>query len=262
MILGYDRKIWKEFKIKAPVRMTLGKNYAHLLLSGCSGSGKSYCALWYLWQLLYHHESNVYIADYKAGEEYSFLEGSPSYASGENAFQILEDFYQFFSEVRKNRIRLKQNYTLFVEEYFGILTYAETVSKKKKTEILTQISELLAVGRGLGIKIIICVQRADSNNFHAGARDNFQCVVNLGRCSSEAFRMLGFNHELENNPTADFQVGEGLVLMDGQGSVREIKVPFITNGEILCRQLRHALDNQPDLPSLLRAVAEGKNPEQ
>ena len=76
------------------------KDKKWILVAGVSGSGKSLSARWYLWQLLHNRESLVYIADYKAGEEYEAFEGSPSYASGEKAFDMINDFYQFFTEVR------------------------------------------------------------------------------------------------------------------------------------------------------------------
>lgn len=84
----------------------------------------------------------------------------------------------------------------------------------------------------------------------------------MGRCSTEQFRMLGFNGELESNPTSRYGAGEALVLIDGQESIKEIKVPFIKNEEVLCDQIRHYLHHQPSLPKLIRAVAGGESTEQ
>ena len=72
--------------------------------------------------------------------------------------------------------------------------------------------------------------------------------------------MLGFSGELEENPTGRYQAGQALALIDGQDAVREILVPWIKNEEVMCRQIRKMLDNQTDLPSLLRAVAERRMP--
>ena len=262
MNLGYDLLDFSELGIKIPVQVKIGKNISSILIAGKSGSGKSLSVRWYIWQLLRERESLVYIADYKAGEEYEAFEGSPSYASGEKAFDMINDFYQFFTEVRNNKIRLKEHVTLFIEEWLGLLTYAENQSKKLKTELMAKIGEILAVGRGLNIGIMLCVQRADSSLFSSGAREQFQCVINFARCSSEAFRMLGFSGELESNPTSRYGAGEALVLIDGQESVKEIKVPFIKNEEVLCDQIRHHLHRQPSLPKLIRAVAGGESAEQ
>ena len=261
MILGYDRNDWERFSIKNPIQVKIGKNISSILIAGKSGSGKSLSVRWYIWQLLRERESLVSIADYKAGEELPF-EGLSSYASGEKAFDMINDFYQFFTEVRSRKLRLQQHYTLFIEEWFGLLTYAENQSKKLKTELMAKIGEILAVGRGLNIGVIVALQRADASLFNSGTREQFQCVCSFGRCSAEQFRMLGFNGELESNPTSRYGAGEALVLIDGQDAVREIKVPLIKNEETLCKQIRYYLDKQPTISDLIRAVAGGESTEQ
>lgn len=262
MIFGYDLEDWKQFQIKNQVEIVLPKKTSNILIAGKSGSGKSLSARWYLWQLLHNRESFVYIADYKAGEEYEAFEGSLSYASGEKAFDMINDFYQFFTEVRNKKLRLKEHVSLFIEEWFGLLTYAENQSKKLKTESMAKIGEILAVGRGLNIGVIVVLQRADASLFNSGTREQFQCVCSFGRCSAEQFRMLGFNGELESNPTSQYGAGEALVLIDGQDAVREIKVPLIKNEETLCQQIRYYLDKQPTITDLIRAVAGGESTEQ
>lgn len=258
MILGYRKKDYMNYDgLKVPVKISLPKKDSNILIAGKSGSGKSLTARWYLYQMLSNKESFTVIADYKGGEEYEMFEGSNSYASGSDAIQMIDDFYDFFTEIRKKKVRLKHHYTLFIEEYFGLLTYAETQSKKLKTELMSKIGELLAVSRGLNLGIVLCIQRADSSNFSAGSREQFQVVLSFGRCSAEQFRMLGFSNELEENPTSVYKPGQGLVLIDGQDSVQEILAPLIRNPDDMCRGIRSYLDRQPDIPSLTRAVAEG-----
>lgn len=259
MMVGYDQKDFQEFGVKNPVNIVLPKKTSSILVAGCSGSGKSLSMLFYIWQVLKSRESYVFISDYKGGEEYESFEGSSSYASGEDAFQMIDVYYEFFQEIRKNRIRLKQHYMLVLEEWFGLLTYAENQSKKRKAELMAKVGEILAVGRGLNIGIMLCVQRADASHFNAGTRDQFQAVICFGRCSAEQFRMLGFHAELESNPSTNYKAGEALVLIDGQDSVREIIVPFIENRDVLCKQVRHYLDKQPTIAELIQAVAEGES---
>jgi len=247
MILGYRMSDYQEYGLKVPVSIILAKQTSSILIAGKSGSGKSLSARWYLWQMLSSGESTVYISDYKAGEEYEPFEGLSAYASGSDAIQMIFDYYDFFTEIRSKRIRLEKHYTLFIEEYFGLLTYAETQSKKLKTEIMSKVGELLAVSRGLNMGIILCVQRADATNFASGSREQFQAVLSFGRCSAEQFRMLGFSGELEENPTGSYKAGQALALIDGQESVQEIIVPLIKNPDIMCRDLRFYLSHQPDL---------------
>lgn len=259
MVLGYLRQDYENCRLKIPLSITMAKKTSNILIAGKSGSGKSLSSRWYLWNMLHTAESKVYISDYKGGEEYEAFEGSPSYASGEEAIDMINDFYAFFVEIRNKGIRLRHHYTLFIEEYFGVLTYAETKSKKLKTEIMAKVGELLAVSRGLNIGIIICIQRADASNFSSGSREQFQCILSFGRCSAEQFRMLGFSGEMDENPTASYRSGQALALIDGQESIHEIIVPLIKNPNVLCQGIRNYLDRQDDIISLTHAIAKGKS---
>ncbi len=257
MVTGYLREEYSLHGIRVPITITLSRKISSILIAGKSGSGKSLAARWYLWNMLHTGESLCYIADYKGGEEYEAFEGSPSYASGEDALKMVNDFYDFFKTVRSSRIQLRKHYTLFIEEWFGLLTYAETKSKSLKAELMSKVGEMLAVSRGLDIGLLICVQRADVALFSNGAREQFQCVISFGRCSAEQFRMLGFSSEIEENPTGTYKPGEALVLIDSQESVQEMIVPLIKNPETLCRRIRSYLDCQLNICSLTRAIAEG-----
>lgn len=257
MKLGYLMEEYQNAGIKIPLNIRLAKKTSSILIAGKSGSGKSLSARWYIGNLLATGESAVYIADYKGGEEYEALEGSSSYASGSDAVTLIQDFYDFFVYVRENKIKLEKHYTLFIEEWFGLLTYAETQSKKLKTELQAKIGELLAVSRGLNMGVFICVQRADAHLFDSGSREQFQCVVSFGRCSAEQFRMLGFSGELEENPTSSYRPGQALALIDGQDGVQEIIVPRIRNPDALNREIRRKLDRQAELAALIAGTAEG-----
>lgn len=258
MILGYSRSDYTEFGLKLPRRLILGDAVAHLLIAGKSGSGKSLSLRWYLWQLLHNRESVIYVADYKGGREYETFEGSPSYASGAAAFEMIEAYYQFFTAIRDQRIRLRQHYTLVIEEWLGLLTYAETQSKKLKADLMAKIGEILAVGRGLNIGIILCVQRADASLFSNGAREQFQAVIAFGRTSAEHFRMLGFAGEMDSNPTGAYKPGQAICIVDGQDAPFEIIVPLISNPEVMTKTTRQYLDQQSGLASLARATGEAR----
>lgn len=259
MVLGMDRKEYQGYGIKIPVNITLPKKTSNLLIAGKSGSGKSISALWYVWQLLHTQESAVYLSDYKAGEEYEMLEGVHAYSSGTDAIQTIRDFYQFFTEIRNSRIRLKKHYTLFIEEWSGLLAYVESQDKKLKTELMSEVGELLAVSRGLNMGVFVCVQRADASYFSSGSREQFQCVLSFGRCSAEQFRMLGFSGEMEENPTGGYQAGQALALIDGQEEPKEIIVPWIRNSSEMREDIRRHLEHQTDLRGLIEAVAEGRS---
>lgn len=252
MILGFLKNEYQESGIEVPCKLILGTNIAHILIAGKSGSGKSLSLCWYLYQILYKRETTVYISDYKGGTEYEVFEGSPSYASGLRAFEMIDNYYHFFTYVRTNHIWLPRHYTLVVEEWLGLLTYAETQDKKLKASLMAKVGEILAVGRGLNIGLILCVQRADASLFSNGAREQFQAVMAFGRTSSEHFRMLGFSNEMEQNPTGAYKPGQALCMIDGQDEPFEIIVPYVKNPEVMNRLSRRMLDRQTGLDGLLQ----------
>ena len=261
MKIGYYLQDYQKYGLKIPLNITLAKCISNILIAGKSGSGKSLSLIWYIWNMLHTKESVVYIADYKGGEEYEAFEGCSSYASGESAIQMIEDYYELFTMVRNGHIRLNTHYTLVIEEWFGLLVYAETQSKKLKSDLMSKIGELLAVSRGLNMGVIICVQRADASLFSTGSREQFQCVCSFARTSAEQFRMLGYAGELEENPTQNYKAGQAIVLIDGQDGVQEIIVPYIKNSDVMSRAIRKELDKQSDISSMLRTFAEGRSTE-
>ena len=258
MIVGYRLTEYKEYDVKLPVFVTLPKKNSNVLVTGKSGSGKSQAVLWFIYNVLATDESRVYISDYKAGEEYEILEKSFAYAQGKYAIDMIKTYYDFFTKVRENKLRLKHHYTLVIEEYSGLLNWCEMQDKKLKNEVMRMVGELLAVGRGLNIGVMIILQRADASYFASGARDQFQCIINFGRCSAEQFRMLGFANELDNNPTSSFSAGQALLLVDGQESVRQLIIPMIKNVEDMKNSIVHLLDRQLALTELVHTVAQSE----
>ena len=253
MILGYDRTNYLEHGVKIPHKVKLEKKTSHLLIAGKSGSGKSLSVCWYLYNMLHTKESLCFIADYKGGEEYELFDSSSSYFSGEDAIALIHQFYDFFSIVREKKIKLAKHYTLVIEEYFGLLTALQMKDKKKAAELMNKVGEILAVGRGLNFGIILVVQRPDAQLFSAGARENFQCIISFGRTSNDAFRMLGFSSELEENPTSAYDSGQALCLVDGQEAPFEIIVPLIKNDLEMKLQILRYLQKQPSLDTLIDA---------
>lgn len=257
MKIAYDLAEWVEMGLKLPISISLPKKDAHLLIAGKSGSGKSLSCQYFMRQALKDAESQIFVADYKAGEEYAMLEGCPSYASGDTAVDMITDFYDFFQVLREKRRCPELHYTLFVEEYFGLLNFIEIKhGKKERTDLMQKVGELLAVSRGYNLGVWIAVQRADASLFAAGARDNFQIIVALGRLSKEQKGMLFSGEDI---PGRNYPPGQGIVLIDGQGEPREIIVPEIKNSNVMRCAIRQALDAQPTLSSLAHAAAEGQS---
>lgn len=228
MNFGFNMGIFHDTGLKIPIQLDLSE-HCNLLLTGCSGSGKSYALLYLLGSVLKSNkEIEVYLCDFKNSLDFAFLEGYPHYYSGDNCYEGITEYYESFCHARQKRDFAKKH-LLICDEYPALINYLQGKDKANKTklatDILSAISELLCLGRGINFYTWIVTQRADNSLFANGARDNFMVVIGLGRLSKEQKSMLFSGEEL---PERIYQKGEGIILADGH-PLQEVKFPFIKN---------------------------------
>ena len=228
MIYGYNMGIFTETGLKIPIQLNLSE-HCNLLLTGCSGSGKSYALLYLLGSVLKSNEDiEIFFCDFKNSYDFSFLEDYPHYYSGDNCYEGIIEYYKRFCSARQQR-EFTKKHLLICDEYPALVNYLQGQDKLNKTkyasEVLSAISELLCLGRGIQFYTWIVTQRADNSLFANGARDNFMLVIGLGRLSKEQKGMLFSGEEL---PERIYKKGEGILLADGY-PLREVKFPFIRN---------------------------------
>ena len=120
MILGYSLVDWEEYGIKTTIHTDIYKN-PHFLITGKSGSGKSQSFLWYAYHILQKQESILYLADFKAGKEYTPLKGCHAYSCADNAVSMIYDYYKLYTEMRQHQNPEIGHITLVIEEWFGLL---------------------------------------------------------------------------------------------------------------------------------------------
>ena len=228
MIYGYNMGIYSNTGLKIPIQLDLS-DHCNLVLTGCSGSGKSYTLLYLLGQVLKSNENiEIFFCDFKNSLDFSFLEDYPHYYSGDNCYEGITEYYRVFCSARQKRDFAKKH-LLICDEYPALVNYLQGQDKLNKTkyasEVLSAISELLCLGRGIQFYTWIVTQRADNSLFVNGARDNFMVVIGLGRLSKEQRGMLFSGEEL---PERIYQKGEGIILADGR-SLIEVKFPIISD---------------------------------
>lgn len=228
MIFGYDNAIYQETNLKIAITHDIA-THCQVLITGGSGSGKSYALLYLLGMLLKDSPNTIiYFCDFKNSEDFSFLENYKYYYAGNKCYDGIMDFYRAFSNARTNR-DTKTRHILICDEYPSFINYLQMQDKCNKTklanDILSAISEILMLGRGIKFSCWIITQRADSTLFNNGSRDNFMCIVALGRISREQKGMVLNSEEI---PDKIYRQGEGLILADGS-PLREIKYPYIAD---------------------------------
>ena len=134
---------------------------------------------------------------------------------------------------------------LICDEYPAFINYLQGQDKTKKTkyasDILSAISEILCLGRGIQFYTWIVTQRADNTLFSNGCRDNFMVIIGLGRMSKEQRGMLFSGEEI---PERIYKRGEGILLADGSPLI-EVKFPFIKDIDDWKRHILKELQDRP-----------------
>lgn len=206
--------------------------YTHTnsIICGSSGSGKSYGILYLVGNLLQSDtDTTLYICDFKNSEDFEFLKGYPYYFNGNDSYECIMQYYQKFCEARIQG-RNKARHLLIIEEYPALISYMNTLDKQNKTQkakdILSAVSEILMLGRGISFGIWLVCQRPSANLFEGGARDNAMIILNYGRMSKEQKSILFSGEEISDRV---YKPGEGIILADGHPLYDNFCTPRIRN---------------------------------
>lgn len=211
--------------------------YAHWLCVGATGKGKSYSLMIMLGKIAkYEPNAHFVVCDYKKAS-FGWLQGSAGFYGYTAVTDGIETVYQEF----KQRLELNdsnrnaQRVICLIDEYAA---FVYSLSKKVAEEVKSKISEMLMMGRSLGIHLIIGIQRADAEFFKGGTREQFSAVLMLGNLSKEQKLMLVPDYRDEM--TAINGRGQGYLLLDGQGICR-VQVPRVTDVDKLHRAIASRL---------------------
>ena len=241
MIWGYDLQIFAEYGLENPVEIPI-ESHCHALITGASGSGKSKTLSTLLGSALKSDPKiELTFCDFKNSDDFRYLRNFKQFYAGENCYTGVSEFYNKFCTIRESG-QPERRRLLIIDEYPAFISFLQTRDKSNKTkeanDILSIVSEILMLGRGLNIGIWIVTQRADSSWFQSGSRDNFMICCALGNISKEQRTMLFAGEEL---PERIYKAGEGILHADGK-ELMEVKFPKIIDTddwkkhilEILC----------------------------
>ena len=191
----------------------------HLLIVAPSGSGKTYLLTYLLGQIA-QKPVKLILADFK-GIDFIEFGGCANYykhtAVGEALGYVFDELQERMANASVN-----SNYEpiyFCVDEWSGFLSSLSV--KKEQDSYKQKLSNVLMLGRGVKIFVIMALQRADAN--YITGRDNFGNAIGLGSLSKESVSML-FNDDkelIQPKPR-----GKGYLRTDGK-QLTEIVVPQI-----------------------------------
>lgn len=225
--LGYDLDSWNLFGEMEEINVDISeKNNSHIMLTGASGSGKSYAENRLLAELiLAEPESLIYFADFKFDDDFSHLRTCKKYYGYEKALEAMNLVYETMHRRQSLEEMERRRVTLFFDEYVANILAIQNVDSKKANKEKAKMSELLMLSRSMNIRIVTTCQRPDASVFPNGARMN--CAINmiLGSADRTTYEML-MPEYIDQIKGRTFGIGEGVVLLHGS-VLRFIKIPTV-----------------------------------
>ena len=185
LTLGYDLEYWKNFGIKKEISVDISpQTNSNILLSGMSGSGKSFSEFGLLTKLILADPSGeFYFADYKADDMFECLRGTPRYRSFKQTTELLDIVRDRLDARMSGEDKTRHPITLIWDEYVANILALMREDKTKATIVMNKVSEILLMGRSKSVRIICSCQRPDAVVFPLGSRLNYGVVIEIGRAS-------------------------------------------------------------------------------
>ena len=219
LTVGVDLSILSQ-GVKVPVTVDFS-SVPHMLIVAPSGSGKTYLLTYILGQIA-KKSVKLILADFKGIDFIEFNDCRNYYkhnSVGEAADCVFDELQNRMANASVNS-EYEPIY-LCIDEWSGFLS--SLAVKKEQDNYKQKLANILMLGRGANIFIIMSLQRADST--YITGRDNFGNVVGLGTLSKESIAMVFNDNKEMIEPKSR---GKGYLQTDGK-PLREIVVPMLRN---------------------------------
>lgn len=219
LTVGVDLSILSQ-GVKVPVTVDFS-SVPHMLIVAPSGSGKTYLLTYILGQIA-KKSVKLILADFKGIDFIEFNDCRNYYkhnSVGEAVDCVFDELQNRMANASVNS-EYEPIY-LCIDEWSGFLS--SLAVKKEQDNYKQKLANILMLGRGANIFIIMSLQRADST--YITGRDNFGNVVGLGTLSKESIAMVFNDNKAMIEPKSR---GKGYLQTDGK-PLREIVVPMLRN---------------------------------
>ncbi|WP_125154084.1 helicase HerA domain-containing protein [Clostridium rectalis] len=233
ILLGYDFDKWYGYGAKEAITTDVSKKFnSHTLVCGMSGSGKSFLTNILFARLCLENgsEGQVYFADFKQDDQFSHLRNCPRYYPYDKSIEALNTVYEILHNRQSRKDKSRYPITLIWDEYMANILSIQNTDKKKADEIMRKVSEILMLGRSLGVRLVISCQRPDASAFPSGSRLNYGVIIIVGAPIRSIYEMLIPKEYIDRIGEREFMVGEGVVLLQGS-QLEFIKIPLIRDVE-------------------------------
>ncbi|MBC2193270.1 DUF87 domain-containing protein [Listeria sp. FSL L7-0229] len=211
----------------------------HMLVSGGTGAGKTYTILSVLLGLLKGacKKEDIVICDPK-NADLADLEGIfPRVYYKKGGIKASVRTFKNDMLARSTEMKEMPNYITGKNyRYLGLrpqflvfdefVAYMEMLDYKEQSELLSDLKQIVMLGRQAGFFLVVGLQRPDAKYLADGIRDQFHFRLALGRNSDTGYTMM-FG---ETNKKFAFKEIPGFGYVDaGKGVISEFYSPFVDN---------------------------------
>lgn len=217
-------------------RLTSISAFAHLLLSGQTGAGKTY-GLLYLLLSYKTKKADVSVCDPKISDlaDLSKKVGCRSATSKE---EIIEEVRQTFLEMERRKQRRQQEgwaissvaienglslKILMIDEFASLQL---KLDKKELSELLNYLYQIILEGRALGVFVVLGLQQANATVLPTALREQFSSIFVLGN-SGEQTKNVAFQEKAQKIPEFPLKTGEGWCLNSSEIDLRFVRFPYL-----------------------------------
>ena len=224
--------------------------YPHLLIAGETGTGKSTqlrSILTSLISTLPPERLELYLCDMKRSEFHIFRNVKQVKAVAVNPTDMLPMLEYLQQELNRRGDLLDAHELAHIDDLpeplpYIVLCIDEVARLKKERVIMDMIEEISAVGRALGILLILSMQRPDANLLDGALKNNL--TVRMGfKCADL------INSKIIGTPGSEKLPGDGRMLLklDGVDNLREIQAPFLPleKAKIILERYKYPTNKKP-----------------
>lgn len=190
-------------------------------------------------------------SDFKQDDSFEFLRKCPRYYPYDRTIEALEIVYDTLHKRQSGEDISRSPVTLVWDEYMANILAIQGTEKKKADDIMRKVSEILMLGRSLGVRLVISCQRPDAAAFPSGSRLNYGVILIVGAPIRSIYEMLIPKEYIDEIGDRNFKRGEGVALLQGS-ELCFIKIPRVRDME---RCNESVLMHLPEKKAPLRAAA-------
>lgn len=204
--------------------------HPHLLIAGETGSGKSTQLRTILTALIETKadQMELYLCDLKRSEFHLFKGKKSVKNVSVSPLEILPILEHIRGELRRRGDLLDQHELAHIDDLtnpppYIVLCIDEVALLKKERDIMDLLEEISAIGRALGVFLILSMQRPDSKLLEGALKNNL--TVRMGfKCADL------INARVIGTPGSEKLNGDGRMLLklDGVNNMSEIQAPYLS----------------------------------